>query len=264
VRGFLTDQDLSGASDVGGMLIEAAEALERGAAPGGARRVVVYLGDGSPSSGELAPDKLGKLVRESLSDVRVQAIALGSRSDLVSLGAIVEATGGDIVQADARDDLEELVRELRVRAEVPIVRDLKVEVPDGMVSVHHSHGAGLRPGESLTVAGKLAHPVTGEVVVRGEGPKGPIEARFPVDVTAARGAAPAQNAHLPRTWAQMEIADLTRAKGFDARDEIIALSKDYTVLSRFTALLVLENDAMYREFNVVRTAKALGIGFGDA
>lgn len=256
VKRFLEDQDLAGASDIGGMVIEGAEALERGAAPDGARRVVVYLGDGAPSSGELAPDKLATLVKQSVPDVRVQAIALGSRSDLVALGAVVEATGGDIVQADARDDLEELVRELRVRAAVPVMKNVRVEVPDGMVSVHHSHRGGLRPGESVTVTGKLAHPVKGDVVVRAEGPNGPIESRFPIDVTAKRdGSAPAQNAHLPRTWAAMEIADLTRAKGFDAQADIIALSKDYTVLSRFTSLIVLENDAMYREFNVVRTAK---------
>jgi tetratricopeptide (TPR) repeat protein len=256
VRRFLEDQDLAGASDLGGMVIEAADALERGAAPDGARRVVVYLGDGAPSSGELAPDKLATLVKQSVPDVRVQAIALGSRSDLVALGAVVDATGGDIVQADARDNLDELVRELRVRAAVPVMKNVRVEVPDGMVSVHHSHGGGLRPGENVTVTGKLAHPVKGDVVVRADGPSGPIEARFPVDVTAKRdGSAPAQNAHLPRTWAAMEIADLTRAKGFDAQADIIALSKDYTVLSRFTALLVLENDAMYREFNVVRSAK---------
>ncbi|MFO0632634.1 MAG: hypothetical protein U0168_07280 [Nannocystaceae bacterium] len=63
----------------------------------------------------------------------------------------------------------------------------------------------------------------------------------------------AQNCHLPRTWAQMEIAALTRREGAAASARIVALSKDYTVLSRFTSLLVLESDAMYREFDVERT-----------
>jgi hypothetical protein len=61
--------------------------------------------------------------------------------------------------------------------------------------------------------------------------------------------------HLPRTWAQAEIAHLTQTQGATARDEIIALSKHYTVMSRHTSLIVLENDAMYREFNVVRASK---------
>jgi ferric-dicitrate binding protein FerR (iron transport regulator) len=251
-RRFLEDQDLAGASDLGGMLAEAGDALARS---GGAdaRKVIVYLGDGAPSSGELAPDKLATLVRESIPDVRVEALALGARADLVALNAVVEATGGDVVQVDARDNLAELVRELRLRAEVPLARNLRIETPDGLVDVRHNEVAGLRPGDELVVTGKLAHPVRGDVRLLADGPTGPIEAKFAVDLTASRTAAPEAFRHLPRTWATMEIAHLTKTKGFDAHDRIVALSKDYTVLSRFTALLVLENDAMFREFNVVRT-----------
>lgn len=252
-RRFLEDQDLAGASDLGGMLAEAGDALARS---GGAdaRKVIVYLGDGAPSSGELAPDKLATLVRDSIPDVRVEALALGARADLVALNAVVEATGGDVVQVDARDNLAELVRELRLRAEVPLARNLRIETPDGLVDVRHNEVAGLRPGDELVVTGKLAHPVRGDVRLLADGPTGPIEAKFAVDLTASRTAAPEAFRHLPRTWATMEIAHLTKTKGFDAHERIVALSKDYTVLSRFTALLVLENDAMFREFNVVRTA----------
>lgn len=253
-RRFLDDQDLAGASDVGNMIIEASDALER-AGGNDARKVVVYLGDGSPSSGELAPDKLAKLVKAGAPDVRLEAIALGSRSDLVSLSSLVEATGGDIVQVDARDDFDEIVRELRLRAEVPVARNVRIDTPDGMVDVRHSETSGLRPGDGVVVTGKLAHPVTGDVRLTAEGPNGPIEARFAVDVAVGKAGTPAQNRHLPRTWAQMEIAHLTRTAGFDQQARIIALSKDYTVLSRFTSLIVLENDAMFREFNVVRSAK---------
>lgn len=250
---FLEEQDLAGASDLGGMLGAAGDALARAGA-GDARKVVVYLGDGAPSSGELAPDKLATLVRDALPDARVEALALGARADLVALDAVVEATGGDVVQVDARDNLTELVRELRLRAEVPVARNVRLETPDGLVDVRHNEVAGLRPGDELVVSGKLAHPVKGDVRLLADGPNGPIEAKFAVDLSASRSASPAQFRHLPRTWAAMEIAHLTKAKGFDARDRIVALSKDYTVLSRFTALLVLENDAMFREFNVVRQA----------
>jgi len=250
---FLEEQDLAGASDLGGMLSDAGDALARAGA-GDARKVVVYLGDGAPSSGELAPDKLASLVRDALPDARIEALALGARADLVAMNAVVEATGGDVVQVDARDNLTELVRELRLRAEVPVARNIRIETPDGLVDVRHNEVAGLRPGDEIIVSGKLSHPVKGDVRVLADGPTGPIEAKFAVDLSASGSASPAQFRHLPRTWAAMEIAHLTKSKGFDAKDRIIALSKDYTVLSRFTALLVLENDAMFREFNVVRQA----------
>lgn len=252
MRRFLDDQDLAGASDLGGMLVAANEALERGGATG--ERVIVYLGDGTPSSGEMAADQLAPLVADALGGTRVMAVAMGARSDLTTLGAIVRQTGGDVLQADPRDDRLQLVKELRLRARVPAAHDLELDLPDGMVAVHRLGTGGLRPGDSLVMLGKLSRPVHDEVLVRGRGPAGPVEARFRVDLEADR-ASPVEHRHLPRTWAQAEIAHLTQTKGFDAKDEIVDLSKHYTVMSRHTSLLVLENDAMYREFNVVRAAK---------
>ncbi len=252
VEAFLADQDLAGASDIGGMLSEAGLLLDaEGAA---AQQVIVYLGDGAPSSGELAADKLAKLVRDPLRSSRVMAVAMGARSDLTTLGAIVEATGGDLVRVDARDDATQLVRELQLRGQVPVARELEVDVPDGMTAVRMLDRAGLREGDSVILTGKLRHPVDGEVVVRARGPRGPVEAKFPVKMTADRSS-PRQHRHLPRTWAAQQIAHLTKSDGFGARDEIIDLSKQYTVMSRFTSLIVLESDAMFREFNVVRAAK---------
>lgn len=252
VQRFLDRQDLAGASDIGGMLVSAAETLERSGAPG--ERVIVYLGDGTPSSGELAADRLAEHVAAPLRGARVMAVALGSRSDLTTLGAIVQRTGGDILRADPRDDKQQLVRELRLRARVPMATDVELDLPDGMVAVHRHGTAGLRPGDTLVLLGKLARPVHDEVVVRARGPEGPVEARFRVDLEADRSS-PVDHRHLPRTWAQAEIAHLTQTRGAAAQAEIIALSKHYTVMSRHTSLIVLENDAMYREFNVVRAAK---------
>jgi hypothetical protein len=252
VQQFLDAQDLAGASDLGGMLDEAARAL--GAEPSAAERVIVYLGDGAPSSGELAADKLAKLMRAPLEGHRVMAVALGARSDLTALGAVVQTTGGDLLRADPRDDVGQLVREIQLRAQVPVAREIELDLPDGMTSVRTLDTAGLREGDSVILLGKLRHPVEGDVVVRARGPRGPIEAKFSVALTADR-ASPVSHRHLPRTWAAQQIQHLTQTRGFDAKAEIIALSEDYTVMSRFTSLLVLENDAMFREFNVVRAAK---------
>ncbi len=251
---FLEDQDLAGASDLAGALGQAAELLDRGGSA--AQHVVVYLGDGTPTSGEMAPDGIADLLREPLADTRVLAVALGSRSDVTALQTVVDVTGGDLVQADARDDLRALVRELRLRAEVPALRNASLDLPEGMVMARMNNVSAVRPGDTVVVTGKLHHQVSGEIVLRGEGPSGPVSASFPVDLSATRGGSSSVDAHLPRTWAKMQIQHLTKTEGFRAKDDIIALSKDYTVLSRHTALLVLENDAMFKEFNVVRSAKA--------
>ena len=258
VDSFLDQQLLAGASDLGGMMRSAAEALhgaDSGVAGPEPERLIIYLGDGNPSAGELAPDELLRHLEKPLTGTRVQAIALGARSDLLFLDALTRRTGGDILRADAKDDLRGLVRELRLRAEVPVARDVQLTLPRGMEYVHPRRLTALRPGDTVLLVGKLSSAVHGNLELQASGPSGQVvRDSFQVDLEPAPTAEGARHTHLPRTWARFEIDDLTANKGHAARAEIIDLSRQYTVLSRYTALLVLENDAMFREFNVVRQA----------
>jgi hypothetical protein len=261
---FLDLQTLAGASDLGGMMRSAARALDGAdmagadiagpgalAEPGAVDRVIVYLGDGNVSAGELAPDELLRHLQRPLAGTRVQAVALGARSDVLVLDALTRRTGGDLLRADVRDDLRGLVRELRLRAELPVARQIELSLPANMVHVHPQKLASLRPGETVLLVGKLAGPVHGALTLQATGPTGHVSTdSFQIDLEAAPDRAP----HLPRTWARLEIDDLTATRGHAARAEIIDLSQQYTVLSRYTALIALENDAMYREFNVTRQA----------
>lgn len=247
---FMDKQLLAGASDVGNMMRRAAQTFD-----GGGRereRIVVYLGDGVPTSGEMSTDGLRRAVREPLAGIRVQAVALGARSDMMVLRSLVEQTGGDLLAADPRDEPGNLVRELRLRAQIPVARGVEIELPPGLSHVHNQRPGGIRPGDSIVLLGRLDRPVRDPIVVRARMTDGtPVEETFDIDLQADRTrTAP----HLPRTWAQAEIEHLTSTRGFDAKREIVDLSKRYTVLSRWTALIVLENDAMYREFGVRRRA----------
>lgn len=253
---FLDGQVLAGASDIGGMMRSAAAVLGSDAAdPRGvqAERVIIYLGDGSPSAGALAPDELLRDLERPLLGTRVQAVALGARSDLLVLSALAKKTGGDLLRADAKDDLPGLARELGLRAALPVARNVDISLPRGMVYTHPEQLAGVRPGETITLVGKLSQPVHGPLTIQATGPNGQVvQDSIQVDLEAVPGPDASRRAHLPRTWAREEIEALTAGRGHAARGEIIDLSRQYTVLSRYTALLVLENDAMYREFNVVR------------
>lgn len=252
---FLAGQTLAGASDVGGMMRAAAETMRTATGPEPGEQVIVYLGDGNASAGELAPDELLRHLEPTLQGIRVQAVAMGARSDLMLLGALADNTGGDLVQADAKDDLQGLVRELRLRAAVPVARNVEIDLPPGMLYTHPSKIGSIRSGDPLVIVGKLGGPVDGDMTVRAKGPNGEvISDTFRVKLAADRVDPSGRHSHLPRTWAAEEIEMLTTTEGFSAKKTIIDLSKRYTVLSRYTALLVLENDAMYREFNVVRNA----------
>lgn len=260
---FLDRQQLAGASDIGNMLERAGESLDGlgGAATSGeVERVVVYMGDGTPTSGALTPDELGDLALGELAQLRIQAVALGARSDLLVLDNLVRQSGGDLLRVDARDDLDNVARELRLRAQVPVARDLALELPSGLTDVYPKSIPALRPGDTLTLVGKLSDGdpsmLRGDVRLHGRNSAGAFEDRFQImlDAEYSKSGQGAVHAHLPRTWAAQEITHLTQTEGAAASERIVALSREYNVLSRFTALLVLENDRMYREFNVARQA----------
>lgn len=258
IDGFFAKQVLAGASDLGHMIERAGAVLEEGDGNVEAERVIVYLGDGVATSGALTPDELGKLAAR-LPRVRFQAVALGSRSDTLLLDHLARSSGGDLMRADARDDLEGLARELRLRAQVPVARDLVAELPPGLTDVYPAQLPALRPGDTLTLVGKLAEgdakSLRGDIRLRGQTASGTIDESFQIMLDAEYSNDDVGvHAHLPRTWAQHEITHLTQTQGAAAQQRIVQLSRDYNVLSRFTALLVLENDRMYREFGVDRKA----------
>jgi tetratricopeptide (TPR) repeat protein len=255
---FLTAQDLGGASDLGAMMVRAASYFP---AQSGGQRVIMYLGDGVPSSGELSANGLVDLTRsEAMRGVRMQAVALGARADSLVLSAMTRSTGGDLLQTGRSDDIASLARELQFRARVPLIDDLELELPPGVHDVHPSVPPPLRNGEALVVVGKIDpgsqfFGASGELTsfARLRRPSTNEEYRLPLAGADGRSTR-VSHPYLPRLWAAAEIAELTTREGHAAKSRIVALSESYTVLSRYTALLALENDAMYRQFGVKRRA----------
>ncbi|HTU21642.1 MAG TPA: hypothetical protein VMG10_26635, partial [Gemmataceae bacterium] len=62
-------------------------------------------------------------------------------------------------------------------------------------------------------------------------------------------------AYLPRTWARLEIDRLLAEDAVKNKNAIIALSKAMYVMTPYTSLLVLENEAMYAQYKVDRGRK---------
>jgi tetratricopeptide (TPR) repeat protein len=77
----------------------------------------------------------------------------------------------------------------------------------------------------------------------------PWQKSFTFDVGKARSA----NAFIPLLWASRRI-DLLALRDDEASiRETVSLSKRFSIPSRYTSFIVLENQAMHREFNVAET-----------
>jgi hypothetical protein len=259
---FLAGEEAMGASDLVAQVRAAAatlvETVDRDAR-------IVYLGDGAATVGWRRPDHVAAEVARAMpgAHASLTAVALGADADTTVLGAMARAGGGAIVPYVPGETLETAALSVLETTYGVMLRDPHIELPSGLTdSAPTALGTIRAGGEAIVVARMSAPEVHGDVVLRGTVGGEPFEARWPVTV---RSSSSAGNAFVPRLFAATKIAELESEPdgGASAREQIVALSQRFRVASRYTSLLVLESDAMYRAFGVERLASDAGAWTGD-
>ena len=236
-RRFLAAIEPDGASDLGAALA-AAGALHPGE--------VIYIGDGIPTWGEQKPAVLGALADRIGAPIHAALVGKGASSAL--WGELAGRTGGRALVVRKPDDAARFALVATHAAEIPRLAAAHVVVAgDAQVFPHEAttiyQGDELvaliktPPGSapvSLTLTGMVnGAPVTRQIALAAAVDEPGIAQRFGADLIA-----------------QLEAGDAER-------DTIVAASRDYGVLSKFTSLLVLENDEAYRKYHIERKAQQL-------
>ncbi len=284
VRAALTSEGGVGATDFG-VALDAATKLLAGVSPDDA--MIVYLGDGVITSGGRQLDALRARVAGKAHFI---GVGVGDGPDTQTLEALAAATAGYSTTIDLADDVGWRAFDLVAALHTPRVNGLDAKLVDasgalvpGTVYVKTPQ---LADGEELELVAKLAGSATATAVeLTGTLDGAPWHQRVALEGDAHTGG------YLPRLWAQRHIAARLLAKHepvvvapcvapvapqrgrrapepavvackteHEAREErdetirkeIVALGKQYFVLSRHTSLLVLENDAMYKKYDVAK------------
>ena len=133
---------------------------------------------------------------------------------------------------------------------MPTVKDLRIELGDAFERVLPSALPSARLGEVITVYAHHA-PSRAPGTVRLVGSL--EEAPFSLESRLESSREPSNASAIARGCAAATIARLEASERPDTK-AIVALSREHHVLSRHTALLVLESDAMFRAFGVERLA----------
>ena len=241
----------------------------------GRNTCIVYVGDGIPTVGDADPAaaaaQLRRLYEEKCLDKKpvCHAVSVGSTFESGVLKAIGGLGGGSVRQISGEQGPRPVALDLLKEITRPAMRDLKVQfsglrmarvypeqlpnlpagaqqillgryLPQGVV------GAGVPPAES---AAETAAPQSGKVIVTGR--QGDREVRFEKAVSLAD--AEHGNSFIPRLWARMHLDYLLQQGATPAiKDDIIALSEDYHIVTPYTSLLILESDADRERFKVKR------------
>jgi tetratricopeptide (TPR) repeat protein len=248
VERFLASTTAEGASDVTQAIATANRALD--AVTGDRARDIVYIGDGTPTVGPIRSATVTSAVRDALSSsrVRVTAVAVGSASDLDTLAAIARAGGGLVLPYAPGQTLSEAALGVLSATYGSALRDIEITLPEGLrASAPERLDTILAGGEANISARMDGDNVDGSLTIRGKVGDSPFEQRYPVHVSATDNAG---NAFVPRLYAAARIADLEQNGGAEAKKEALALSTQFSVASRYTSLLVLESEAMFRAFGL--------------
>jgi hypothetical protein len=234
----LRQRQAFGASD----LQEALELAKNEAAKAGAKRVVLVT-DGVATKGatELAPLRAAALALGKAGVRRLDVVAVGGiRNDALLRALVTVGLGRDGVVIDGANGAAEAAHRLS-----SATSSISVKI-EGASWQWPERLDGFQPGDEALVYVRAAGPIKVRL--------GDEAAPDPILVEVDRPL-------LERAWATAKIAQLSAAPaaGRDAakvKQEIVSLSTRHRVLSRHTALLVLESEQDYARYQIDRKALA--------
>ena len=209
--------------------------------------LLVHVGSANAVLGERDERKLLKSLPP---DIEYVGVGVGKRWSRAFMKSAAGQTGGHFTQINPDEKVSWRAFELLSTLNAPRLIDLKVD--SGRKDVRFltftdtiAHGQEIAAIARLPLKAKSLETIT----VTGTLHSQPFSRKLPVTNVAP------QADYLPRTWTRLEIDRLV-ANGAEAhKDAIITLSKAMYVMSPFTSLLVLEDEAMYEQFNVDRGRK---------
>ena len=243
---WLSARAIGGSSDIAGALLAATTRL----GPDHAGQIV-YLGDGAPSAGELTAETIAARVRPEIlaRKIDVRLFGAGRTIDEVVLGGLAHALGAAYERVSTGEPLARRIDAIALGLDNPLLVDPALEVPEGIYDIHPRVLPNLHAGQELLITARARAGERGEIKL-----KGTLRGAAYTDAKAIVWA-PAAAAVPPRLWASAKIADLEVSTDEAAKKEVIALSRAHKVMSRAASFLVLENDRMFAEFGIERTAR---------
>ncbi len=237
---YLEKSHLIGALDLSRALGEAAPFLKAAKNP-----YLVHLGSGVAAMGERRDDILAQQVPAGTHYV---GVGVGKKWNRNFMKIAAERSGGYFTQINPDECVPWRGFELSAALTKPRLLDVKVS--DDAGRPWQTFVNSLSDGEELCAVARYddAAPLPASVKVIFSYDGQPTERVLPVrDLTTA--------GHLPRTWAKLEIERLLAEDAAKHREQVIGLSKAMYVMTPYTSLLVLENEAMYAEHKVDRGRK---------
>jgi Tfp pilus assembly protein PilF len=253
VKDFLSQRAPIGGTDLLAVFRWVAEIV-----PADGSTCIVYVGDGIDTLGRLEDAALVDAIARLFGgrEVELSCVSIGASYDQLVLSGLAERLGGTFQPVTGVHDVFDAADGILGGFFCPVRRDVELGFEGVEVAALYPPRLGtLSMGDTGLVLGRIVKPGDGKAVVTGTADGKPFRREYPVSVSPPED----QNQFLPRLWAKAHIDALRAQMGLgtpkhDAylKDQIIATSLRYQIMSPFTAFLVLESEEDYERFGVVR------------
>lgn len=253
---FMEGAAASGRTNIGEAL---ARALADSPEPG-RMRIMIFLTDGTPTAGELVPERILEKVSElNRSKVRIFVVGVGNDVNAHLLGRLAEMSDGSSEYVGEDEEIDVKVAALFNRLSNPVLSDAVLAFGDlKTTSVYPRKMPALFEGQDIMVAGRYRGGGRSTVTVSGSLAGKPREFRCTADFPdkAADGQATEFVASL---WAARSIGFLLQeirlhGPSKELIEEVVRLSTRFGIVTEYTAFLA-DSPADLRTEEVVAEAE---------
>ncbi|HVJ21064.1 MAG TPA: AgmX/PglI C-terminal domain-containing protein, partial [Polyangiaceae bacterium] len=216
----LASVERGGATDLGALLTEAASKLDpkrRGA--------IVYVGDGQPSVGELAPKSLRERLARLPASTRILAAAVGSQPNVVLLEGLVR--GAPVEQVGDGYGAARAALRLLEAAGRPVWLGAEVDLGPGVERILPRNLPPLSEDETVLVVGRIAGKPPTEITLKGGGAS--VTKRLSIRNLS-------DNGDLRRRWGEGRLGELISEGA--GRSALVEVARRFGLVSPFTSLYV--------------------------
>jgi len=253
VNSFLDERTPIGGTDLLAIFGPIARAL-----PEDGDTRIIYVGDGIDTLGRLERTGLVEAIVKLFEgkEVELNCVSIGSSYDKPVLRALAEQMGGTFRAVRGVNDVFEAADSILEGFCRPVLREVEVTFEGLEAATLYPPRLGtLAKGEVGLTLGRIVSGREGKALVTGLADGKSFRREYPVSLSLPED----KNRFLPRLWAKAHMDNLRAQMGLggpkrDAylREQIIATSLRYQIMSPFTAFLVLESEEDYKKFGVTR------------
>ncbi|HEY9687910.1 MAG TPA: VIT domain-containing protein [Coleofasciculaceae cyanobacterium] len=210
---------------------------------------VIFLTDGEPTVGITDTEGLVQVAEKANTyDARLFSFGVGYDLNALLLGKLSDNNHGSATFVEPNENLELAVTGFYKKIEAPVLTDAKLDFSGLQVKKQYPDTLNdLFAGSEVVLLGRYTGPGGGTLKLTGKVGSETKNFEYPV-----RWETSTAHNQLPRLWAGRRIAyllDSIRQHGenTELKDEVVALSKQYGIITPYTSFLAQEPDDSRRQ-----------------